>query len=202
VDGFGHEMSGNRRLRGVGVVAILLAVVAFVASGCASDKQPSKTVASAAVGSKSSASASVDKGNPVAYAQCMRTNGVPEFPDPDTGGAIKLPGGGKAGNLDPDSPAFKSAHEKCKQYMGTGQTGAQSGQDPWSLDNKLQYAKCMRQNGLASFPDPDKNGQFPRTDKGSDLSPDSPQFKQADKACAKYKPQGGNGGGGQGGAGS
>jgi hypothetical protein len=47
------------------------------------------------------------------YAQCMRANGVPKFPDPgDSGFQIN---GNEVG--DPQSPAFKAAEEKCRSIM-------------------------------------------------------------------------------------
>jgi hypothetical protein len=193
MDGYGPRVRGNGRLRGVGAAGILLAVGALAVSGCAGDKPPSKAVASVAATGSASAAPS-GKADPVAFARCMRANGLPDFPDPDTGGSVKVGGGGgKGGGIDPSSPEFKSANEKCKQYMPT-QIGSQPGQDPWPLDSKLKYAKCMRANGLPNFPDPGRDGQFPHLDKGSALGPESAQFRQADKACAKDKPQGGSGG--------
>jgi hypothetical protein len=44
------------------------------------------------------------------YAQCMRANGVPKFPDPTDGG-FQIDGN-EVG--DPQSPAFKAAEEKCR----------------------------------------------------------------------------------------
>jgi hypothetical protein len=128
----------------------------------------------------------------------MRANGLPSFPDPpDPNGPREASGGGgpgKRGDLDPQSPEFRNADEKCRQYMGTGRIAPPQGEDPWSLDEKLKYAKCMRANGLPSFSDPDNEGQFRPPAKGSTIGPMSPQFMQADKACAAYKPQGNHGG--------
>ena len=48
------------------------------------------------------------------HAQCMRENGVPDFPDPEfsEGGAmIELDG------IDPESPAFQEAQEACEDKM-------------------------------------------------------------------------------------
>ena len=47
------------------------------------------------------------------YARCMRDNGV-EMPDPSSSGLV-----GRMGDtdVDPSSPAYKSAHGKCKQHL-------------------------------------------------------------------------------------
>ena len=44
------------------------------------------------------------------FAQCMRANGVPKFPDPKPGGGIMVDG---STGIDPDSPTFKAAEQKC-----------------------------------------------------------------------------------------
>jgi hypothetical protein len=48
------------------------------------------------------------------FAQCMRENGVPNFPDPGEGGGIMIDGN-KLG-IDPRSEEFKKAEEACAQY--------------------------------------------------------------------------------------
>jgi hypothetical protein len=48
------------------------------------------------------------------YAQCMRSHGVPKFPDPKAGGAFSL--GTKAG-VDPNTPQFKAAQQTCQKLM-------------------------------------------------------------------------------------
>lgn len=52
------------------------------------------------------------------YAQCMRDNGIPNFPDPDEDGGIALDAD-KLG-LDPVGPEMKAAEEKCKDRLPDG----------------------------------------------------------------------------------
>jgi hypothetical protein len=47
------------------------------------------------------------------YATCMRSNGVPSFPDPDAEGLIHINGAGGS-SLDPNSPEFQKAQTACK----------------------------------------------------------------------------------------
>jgi hypothetical protein len=61
------------------------------------------------------------------FAQCMRENGVPNFPDPSEDGGIMIDGG-KLG-LDPRSQQFKDAEKACEQHQpkppgGGGDNGA------------------------------------------------------------------------------
>ena len=69
----------------------------------------------------------------LAFAQCMRSHGVTDFPDPQiqsSGGgvAIRLGGpnaGGKTGDLNPDDPTFQRAQQACQSQFGmTGPGGA------------------------------------------------------------------------------
>jgi hypothetical protein len=55
----------------------------------------------------------------------------------------------------------------------------------------LAYSKCMRAHGLPDFPDPNSTGQIQiEAGPGSDLGPDSPQFKRAQQACKSLDPVG------------
>jgi hypothetical protein len=55
-----------------------------------------------------------------AYAKCMRENGMPDFPDPDSDGRIRFESGKTP---DPDSPELKAADEKCTHNMPGGGGG-------------------------------------------------------------------------------
>jgi hypothetical protein len=44
------------------------------------------------------------------YATCMRSNGVPNFPDPNGQGLLQI----QAGNIEASSPAFGKAEAACK----------------------------------------------------------------------------------------
>jgi hypothetical protein len=58
-------------------------------------------------------------------AKCMRANGVPNFPDPDANGMIRIDGD-KLG-IGPDDPAFKAADKACARFRPTPPPGAGSG---------------------------------------------------------------------------
>jgi hypothetical protein len=49
------------------------------------------------------------------YAQCMRSHGVPKFPDPKAGGA-PTSFGTKSG-VDPNTPQFKAAQQTCQKVV-------------------------------------------------------------------------------------
>jgi hypothetical protein len=44
------------------------------------------------------------------FSRCMRSHGVPNFPDPSSGGGIRFGGGA---SFDPAAPLFRSAQRTC-----------------------------------------------------------------------------------------
>ena len=57
----------------------------------------------------------------VKWAQCLRTHGVPSFPDPNAQGAID------SSKLDPTSSAFQTASQACQSLQPTGAVSAVPG---------------------------------------------------------------------------
>src|SRR6266700_2433622 len=49
------------------------------------------------------------------YAQCMRNNGVPDFPDPDADGRLR-----GIGHEQQDNPTYKAAMETCRDKLPGG----------------------------------------------------------------------------------
>ena len=137
----------------------------------------------------------------LAFSQCMREHGVPDFPDPQTTGdghfGVQI-NGGPSSTLDPSSTQFQAAQQACNKLLPKGGT---NGKGPSAKDRAamLAFAACMRSHGLPDFPDPkfssDGGGVVvqaggPGNDK-SDLRPDSPQFQAAMEACKSKMPAGG-----------
>ena len=96
-------MSTNRRGCTRPLLIVLAVLGGLTIAGCGS---------AAAVGGTGTNAA----GN-VQFAQCMRANGVPDFPDPDANGNIQFP----IGSPIPQSAAFQRAQNgPCKQYVNGG----------------------------------------------------------------------------------
>jgi hypothetical protein len=90
----------------------------------------------------------------LAFAKCMRSNGVPGFPDPQAGGGFLFRA--DAG-IDPPSPAFKAAQAKCHKLLpggGPPGPGSTTNPSPQTLAHYLEVAQCMRKQGVYDFPDP------------------------------------------------
>jgi hypothetical protein len=114
------------------------------------------------------------------YAQCIRKNGVPDFPDPDPNGEFSGAG------HDEDEPALRAAQEKCRDLAPSGEH--ENFGDPAFVEQARQFAQCMRANGLPDFPDPGPDGRFsgPRHELQGD-----PQYQAAQEKCREKLPGGG-----------
>jgi hypothetical protein len=95
------------------------------------------------------------------FSQCMRDNGVEDFPDPtvDADGNVQLGGGGPgAGAADGASPRqdedFQTAQEACGSLLdgltfGGGRGGPGGGFDNTELQDALvAFSDCLRDEGL------------------------------------------------------
>jgi hypothetical protein len=183
-----HDVPGLSRWsdRRATIAALVFAVAAsaLLAAGCGGGSSGSGVAQVASTSTDSNSSSGSSKGNPVAYAACMRSHGVPLFPDPDRQGAISP---GKAVN--PNSPRFRKAQGACRSLLPAGMGNTTAGRSQLSPQQQallLRYAKCMRSHGLPNFPDP--------TSRGLALEPDqvdtrSPRFQAANKICRSLLPK-------------
>ena len=119
------------------------------------------------------------------YAQCMRDNGVPDFPDPDANGEFR-----GSGHEQQNDPKFKAAMEKCRDLAPGGEHEKPG--DPAYVEQLRAFSQCMRDNGVPEYPDPDPNGQL--RGQGHEQQ-DNPTFKAAMQKCQAKLPGGGGHGG-------
>jgi hypothetical protein len=155
------------------------------------------TLLIAACGSSGSSSAAASGGaNPAGiadflkFSQCMRSHGVPDFPDPSAGGGIHLSPGTNA-----LSPAFKAAQVSCHKLLPGGGPGADH-PTAQAKTQMLEVSVCMRRHGISGFPDPTLSppsgagGYSTIIDRGGvvlaipdTINAQSPAFKQAAAVC-------------------
>lgn len=160
------------------------------------------TVAACGSASKPRSTTGGESGSFVRFAVCMRSHGVPSFPD----SLSSAPGGGVS-LVPPDvntaSPAFKTAWSACDKLLpGIGRHQRFSAQ---STAQMLKFSECMRGHGVPGFPDPTPTPPAgfptPTPPAGSSgysmvvrsagaylavpatLNPASPVYKQAAAAC-------------------
>jgi hypothetical protein len=140
-------------------------------------------------GSSAKSSSGVASGGPaLKEAQCMRSHGVPNFPDPSPGGPGVIPNW-----INPQAPAFLSAQKACSKFLGGGGSpGAAVVSEKVALVN---LARCMRAHDVPNFPDPTTSpppAPPPGSHTGNAIGiggvylvfpPQSPALKRADAKC-------------------
>lgn len=157
------------------LLAAAMAVLAVACSG-----SPSSGRSTTGGGSASSLSATAEA---LAFTHCMRTHGVPNFPDPASDGKVPPVSAGALGLSDEQLHADEAP---CVHLLpgGSGETPAQVQQE---RNQALGFARCMRSHGMPNWPDPteDRNGSgrlaFNLPAAGIDLS--SPQVKARIQEC-------------------
>jgi hypothetical protein len=133
----------------------------------------------------------------IAFSKCMRSHGVPNFPDPGagSGGGIQIQASDRSGsgqtltvNGQPVSaPAFKSASLACQSLLPKPRTIP--GGLAIAKKNGVKFAQCMRTHGVPNFPDPQfqsgPGGGVGVRIGGPGIDPQSPAFQSAQKTCGK-----------------
>ena len=147
------------------VLAALAVGVALLAAGCGGG------------GGSPGASRPAVHQELVAFAHCMRSHGVPDWPDP-------LPQGGfpRTGTAEDSGPQADSAMSTCRHLLPPVQPES-AAQQARVLAQDLKWARCMRAHG---FPVSDPSvrphaGIVITVPAGFD--PTSPQVQAASKAC-------------------
>ena len=135
----------------------------------------------------------------VAFAQCIRAHGVPNFPDPSSNGngGIQVQQSQRSGSgpstevngVPVNGPAFQGAMKACAHYLPNGGKPS-AAQTAKAKAQALAMSRCMRSHGVPNFPDPTfqsgPNGGVGigiRIGNNSGIDPSSPAFQAAQKAC-------------------
>ena len=121
-----------------------LAIVALIGAGCSGN------------GSSGGSTNATNRDKAMKFAACMRENGVSAFPDPNASGELTIDGIANGSSLDPSTAAFTKAIGACRDLEPGGFMGhKRSAQEQ---QHGLEFAQCMRDDGVRDFPDPTKDG--------------------------------------------
>jgi hypothetical protein len=134
-------------------------------------------------GSSSTNAAVIAQTGVLAYSQCMHSHGVPNFPDPDSSGAIPKDKIIALG----DGPQFRAAESACMHVMPASGLGPERTALPTRtrLADGLAFARCIRDHGFPSFPDPTAHGELtPQMVTAAGIDLHQHALLQAGLACA------------------
>jgi hypothetical protein len=115
--------------------------------------------------------------------RCARATGMPNMPDLrlDSNGRVSLPPG------TPEPP--KSVERACRSIWERLPASARGDEErpPADMQALLRYARCMREHGVADFPDPDAQGNF-KAPPSVQREGKSPRLLRALQACRQLSP--------------
>jgi hypothetical protein len=165
----------GRRRAGMLAVAAAAAVLLAACGGSSPSNAPQD-------------STTADYQHLLAYSECMRSHGDPDFPDPTHGpnGGWALEVTGPSAQRTMNSPISTAAAQACQKLRPGGNHLTQA-QLQARTAQLLKVSVCMRAHGITNFPDPD-----PTTRLGFNIPPSldiyTPQFQAAEKACLPLMP--------------
>ena len=182
-----------------GLVAAAIVGIVALASACGGAGSPSSVAHLGKSGTTTTApvAAATSGGLPnlqqlyqdsVAYAECMRSHGVPGYQDPQlvntsTDHGVRMGGGGN-----PNSPQYKAANNECKHLLPNNGGPPTQAQMQAAMARALKFSQCMRKHGIPSFPDPTEGTSGHNITIGGNVDFHSPQVQSAQKTCRSYLP--------------
>lgn len=132
------EPTASRRVLLGALLALLLALIG---AGCSKGSSGSGTAGS----SDSTAPTADIHAQGVKFAECMRENGVPDFPDPNASGDFEY-----GVSVSPEQ--WMKTLDACKELQPPGTLSAD--RSPEEQSAALKFAQCIRDHGVKDFPDP------------------------------------------------
>jgi hypothetical protein len=141
----------DRRLHAT-VLATTLASALLVAA-CGNNQSPT--------GSGSGKAGGPTHSKVLAFSHCMRSNGVPAYPDPNSTNA----GGSGIPKVSPQqlgvsASEFQAAQRTCSHLLPSGDQPNEPASQRWSA-KMVRFARCMRARGVDNWPDPIKTPNAP-----------------------------------------
>jgi hypothetical protein len=120
----------------------------------------------------------------IAFSQCMRTNGVSHYPDPEISGALPKE---SLQQLGVSSARFQSAQRACRHLLPNGGRPPSQDERQRARAQALRFSQCVRAHGVTNFPDPGSDGRIPDP-AGMGIDQGSPSFQAANQACRNDRP--------------
>jgi hypothetical protein len=192
-----HPEVGRRRLRHAALMTAGLVALGLAVAACGGPSTPSvdtgstTTTSTATTVASSSSNGSRQAPSLLAYASCMRSHGVPNFPDPTGKSGIPKPALVTALKAVSSSQA-QAASSDCKDLLPAGGLSGQPVQTIPVQDQQdyLRAVACLRAHGITNFPDPVFSDGGVHFNIPPSINTNSTQFTQARLICAKLIPAG------------
>ena len=147
-----------------------MAAAALLAAACSGS--PSSTGS----GGSPNAGGSATPASAVAYSRCVRSHGIPDFPDLDSSGQIHKE---TAQQLGVSDSVLRAATGACADLNPYNSSGSQPTASAQTIAERLSFSRCMRGHRVPNFPDPNSTGDYDL----HGIDPHSPVVKSAALTC-------------------
>jgi len=193
-----HLPGGGKRTvlwwRAAGPLVVVLVAVAASLAACGGSSPNGIASRVATTTASPSSLAQAPLAGALRFANCLRSNGVANYPDPSSNGRPQ-----SLNQVNANSPTFLRAYGACRKYAPIGERGGPPPPSAAQLRFALAFAQCMRTHGFPQFPDPlatapDQpnftlgRGMYFPINSTTDWQTPPAAFRRAAKACGVQLP--------------
>ena len=126
--------------------AVIIATAALGLLSAACGGSPSSTSSGGSSNAGGSANAKA-----LAFARCMRSRGVPDFPDPGSAGQFNKD---TLHQLAASNSQYQTATQACVHLLPNSGGGPSQAEIRQEWNGMASFARCMRSHGAPNWPDP------------------------------------------------
>ena len=118
------------------------------------------------------------------FAQCMRENGVPSFPEPDEKGRFAIT---PETQRNVSRAALDRARERCNRHLRDAGPPPELSEEEQveEQDRLVAFSRCMRRQGF-DLPDPRVSAGEANISLPEGLNTETPRFRDAQAACEEH----------------
>jgi hypothetical protein len=180
--------------RRVACAVALLAPIALLAVACTSGSQSASvarlSAAATTASTPSNAAASDLATQALAFARCLRANGLPNWPDPESNGAFDKSKLQATGYSTAQTRAVEDG--PCKNILPTAAPSPSTSQTITTQQQQdyIDAVACMRSHGFSNFPDPTFSDGHVTLTPPPGVDTNSTVFTNAQHICQQLIPAG------------
>jgi hypothetical protein len=160
-------------------------VLALLAAACG--VSPSSTGSDGALNTRGPTNTQSVNSQPLVFSHCIRSNGVPNFPDPNSSGVWPKQQVESAAS----NPEYPAAARVCGHLLPDGGPGVAPSPavDQQIKDDMTKFALCMRSHGVLKWPDPTLDqGRSVFDPQAAGIDTNSPRISATMQECERVFP--------------
>jgi hypothetical protein len=120
----------------------------------------------------------------LAFSRCMRSKGVPGFPDPTSSGVIPKV---SLQQIGVSASQIAAAQTACRHLLPSGPASPAQARLAQAWNTSAAFAHCMRSHGISNWPDPSPDAVHPGQPtfnlQSAGIDPNSPLLTSKTHAC-------------------